>query len=122
MPPKPPKNDSYIEFILEQLAPMGEVSARRMMGGHTLYCDGVVFALIARGALYLKADDENQGMFDARGLPAFRPDEDKPGTMSYYLAPAEALENREELVHWVSAALAAGRRAAQKRPRKKKPS
>lgn len=37
----------YIEFLKEWLAPLGEISARAMFGGHCLYCDGVVFALVA---------------------------------------------------------------------------
>ena len=93
-----------------------------MMGGRTLYCDGVVFALVAAGELYLKADDANRALFVGRGWPAFRPDADKPGTMSYYLVPAGVLENREDLTRWAGEALAAGRRAREKKGRKPKDS
>ncbi len=116
--PKEPAKDGFAEFVLEQLAPLGEVSAKSMMGGKTLYCDGTVFALIARGALYLKADDGNRAAFEEQGWPAFQPDEEKPGTMSYYLVPAGILEGQEELAKWAAEALAAGKRAAGKKRKK----
>ncbi len=116
--PKKPESDSFVEFVLEQLAPLGTITARSMMGGKTLYCDGVIFALIGHGAVYFKADDENRPMFEARGWPAFRPDENAPGTMSYYLVPADVLENRDELACWATEAIAAGRRSAKTKKRK----
>lgn len=117
--PKKPETDTFAEFVLEQLAPLGTITARSMMGGKTLYCDGTIFALIGHGAVYLKADDENRPAFEARGWPAFRPDENAPGTMSYYQVPAGVLENRDELARWASEAVAAGQRSASKKKRKK---
>ena len=80
----------------------------------------MVFALIGHGAVYLKADDENRAKFEARGWPAFRPNPDEPGTMSYYQVPADALENREELARWAAGAIEAGQRAARKKNKAKK--
>ena len=117
--PKKPAHDSYAEFVLEQFAPLGAITTRNMMGGKTLYCDGIVFALIGHGAVYLKADDENRPAFEARGWPAFQPDPNGPGTMSYYLVPADVLENRDELTRWAAGAVAAGQRSARKKKSKK---
>ena len=115
--PKKPGTDSYAEFVLEQLAPLGTITSRNMMGGKTLYCDGTVFALIGHGAVYLKADDQNRPEFERRGWPAFQPDPNAPGTMSYYLVPADVLENRDELAHWAAGAIAAGQRSVKKKKR-----
>ncbi len=117
--PKTPENDSFAEFVLEQLSPLGTITARNMMGGKTLYCDGTVFALIGHGSLYLKADNENRPAFESRGWPAFQPDPNAPGTMSYYLVSADVLENRDELTRWASEAIAAGQRSARKKKPKK---
>ena len=119
---KTPERDTFAEFAVEQLSSLGSITARPMMGGRTLYCDGVVFALIAAGELYLKADDINRSAFVDRGWPAFRPDPEKPGTMSYYLVPANVLEDRGELLRSAEEALAAGRRARVKKERKPKAS
>lgn len=109
------KRNSYLEFVRERLAPLGEITARPMMGGYTLYCDGVVFAIIAREVLHLKADDGNRAEFERVGSRPFQPFPDRPGTMGYYPPPAGFFEDDEEMRRWASGAIAAGRRAAEKR-------
>ncbi|MBI1789944.1 MAG: TfoX/Sxy family protein [Acidobacteria bacterium] len=112
---------SYVEYLVEQLSPLGQITVRAMMGGHTLYCDGVVFALVDDDTVYLKADDKNRPQFEAHGLAAFCPDPAKPQcTMSYHLAPPEIFEDRAALKKWAGGAIEAGRRAKGKRrsPRK----
>ncbi len=118
--PRQPERDTFAEFVAEQLAALGTVTARPMMGGRTLYCDGVVFALVSAGELYLKADDHSRAEFTERGWPAFRPGPEASGTMSYYLVPAGVLENRDELARLAGIALDAGRRASAKKARKPK--
>jgi DNA transformation protein len=105
----------YLDFVLDWLSPLGDISHRAMMGCHVFYCDGVVFAVLAANALYLKADDTTRPRFEARGLAAFRPFADKRASMGYYLAPAEFFEDSEALREWGSAAVAVGRRAQAKR-------
>ena len=95
----------YLEFLHEQLAPLGDITSRKMFGGYCLYCDGVVFALVAEDTLYLKADDGNRPDFEAAGLPAFQPFEDKPTVMQYYLAPPEVFEDDEALHRWAGGAV-----------------
>lgn len=113
----PQKSNPYLEFLVEQMSPLGEITSRSMFGGYCLYCDGTVFALVANQALFLKADDENRGAFDARGLKAFRPFEG-PETMSYYEAPPEIFEDSDAMKHWCGGAVEAGRRAqAKKKPK-----
>jgi DNA transformation protein len=95
-----------------------------MFGGHGLYCNEVFFALVASGAVFLKADDENRPQFEAQGLKAFRPYEDRPETMQYYEAPAEMFEDPDMLKQWAGGAIAAALRAQTKKtkPKKRKPS
>jgi DNA transformation protein len=106
---------------MEQFEPLGEIRARAMFGGHGLYCDEVFFALVASGALFLKADEVNRPEFEAQGLKPFRPFEDKSGVMQYYEAPAEMFEDPLELKRWAGGAIAAGVRQAHAK-NKKKPS
>src|SRR4051794_36662875 len=91
----------YVEFLVDQFAPLGEIPSRAMFGGYTLYCDGTVFALVAGNVLYLKADDENRSPFTARGLRAFKPFDDRDEVMSYYQAPPEIFEDQEAMREWV---------------------
>lgn len=111
----------YLEFLAEQLAPLGKLTARAMMGGHCLYLDGVVFALVADNTLYLKVDGETRGRFEARGLEAFRPFPEQEMVMSYHLAPPEFFDNQDAAVEWGRMAVEAGMRAqAKRKPRGQK--
>lgn len=108
------KSNPYLEFLAEQMEPLGEITWRAMMGGYCLYCDGTVFALVANQALFLKADNENRSAFEARGLQPFRPFEGSM-TMSYYEAPPEIFEDPDAMRQWVGGAVEAGGRAAAKK-------
>jgi len=108
---------SYIEFLIEHLSPLGEITTRRLFGGNSLYCDGTVFALVANDTLYLKADDQNRLEFEASGLGPFHPFGDATKSMGYYQAPAELFEDADALRRWGAGAVAAGRRASVKKPR-----
>jgi DNA transformation protein len=112
--------DTFLEFLLEQLSELGTITVKVMFGGKTLFCDGVVFALIDEGVLFLKADDLNRPVFQARGLPPFKPFKDQPGVMQYYQPPPEVFEDRVALLRWCGEAVGAGRRAAARRNKKKK--
>ncbi len=111
-----------MEYLLELLEPFGEVSARRMFGGYGLYHDDVMFALVASDTLYLKTDDANRSQFEDRGLEPFRYQRkgDRVAVMSYYAAPAEALDDGEALCAWARNALDAALRAARRKAKKKK--
>jgi DNA transformation protein len=113
----------YLEYVLEQLAGLGSVSARRMFGGVGLYSGESFFGLIDDDVLFLRADDVNRPEFVARGMPPFQPFKDKPEfSMSYYQAPADVLEDAEELVRWARASVAvATRQPRKKQPKKKQP-
>ena len=41
----------FIEFIRDELAPLGSITVRNMFGGAAVYCDGQVFALITGDVL-----------------------------------------------------------------------
>lgn len=110
---------TYLEFVTEQLSPLGRITSRAMFGGHCLYCDGIVFALIANDTLYLKVDDTNRPDFERMGLEPFRPFEDQPLVMKYYAAPADLFESVDGLERWGRGAVEAGRRA-QSKPRRGK--
>lgn len=112
--------DGYVEFVLEQLAPMGEITTRSMFGGHCIYCDGIVFALIGHNVLYLKADEINRPDFVNMRLAPFQPFEGKSAVMSYYTAPPEIFEDPDAMKRWIGSAVDAGRRArTRKKPKSK---
>ena len=113
--------ETYLDFLMEQFSLMGEISRRSMFGGHTLYCDGMPFALVASNAVYLKADGHNRPEFEARGLRPFRPFEKSTSVMQYYETPPEVFEDPNSLRHWAGGAIAAGQRARAKSTQARRP-
>lgn len=91
----------YAEYLREVFEEFGPVTVRRMFGGYGVYSEGVMFALVADDTLYLKADEQNRADFEQRGLPPFEYDKGgKVVKLSYYLAPDDILEDREEAARW----------------------
>lgn len=114
-----PVSSEFIDFLLESLAPLGPVEAKRMFGGAGLYCDGVMFALIADEAVYLKADDKTSSAYVEEGLEPFTYHGKKnPVQMSYWRIPERLLDDSDEFVAWAEIAL--GVAAAGARPKTKK--
>ena len=104
-----PVTDEYLDYICDQLSLWGEIRVRKMFGGAGLYCEGLMFALVADNELYFKVDDSNRIDYERSGSSAFKPYADKPTRMSYYRVPDDVLENPEELAGWADKALAVQR-------------
>ena len=49
-----PCTDDYIQYVLEQLSPAGDVSVRKMFGEYGFYMDGKVMGLICDNQVFLK--------------------------------------------------------------------
>jgi DNA transformation protein and related proteins len=110
-------DSELVAHCLELLAPLGRVRARRMFGGHGLYCDDLFFALIARDRLYLKADGHTQATFAAAGCEPFvYSARSGATTMGYWTVPAEAMESPALMQPWARQALAAALRARAAKP------
>jgi DNA transformation protein len=109
-------SEEFLDYVIDQLAGWGEVSARKMFGGAGLYCDGVMFGLIADDVAYLKVDDSNREDFVRSGSSAFNPypEKAKSAVMPYYEIPADVLEDRQLLSQWAARALAVARKKKKK--------
>ena len=44
----------FVEFVVDQIQSAGAITCRQMFGGHTLYCEGKVVALICDNQLFVK--------------------------------------------------------------------
>ena len=111
---------NFATYTVELLGAAGRVTARRMFGGYGLYCDGVMFALIAEDVLYLKADDVNRPDLERVGSAPFTYEARGRRTIiAYWRAPDEAMESRELMAPWARSALAAALRAKAARPKAK---
>ena len=119
------------ERIVEMFAAFGPVVPRRMFSGFGVFADGTMFALVARGTLYLKADRQTIAAFETEGQGPFTyAIKGSKGTkgrnggqrsiMSYWRAPDRLYDDPDELAAWARDALAAAHRSARKTPRRKR--
>ena len=104
----------FIAFITEQLGGLGPVRAKRMFGGAGVYCDGVMFALIANDTLYFKADGANQGDFEAEGMTPFTyaTKDGRNTVMSYWKVPERLFDDSDDMLRFARDAMAAAQRAS----------
>ena len=97
-------------FALELFEDLGNVTARAMMGGLTLYADGLIFAIIsADERIYIKASGALADAMAEAGSEKFtyeRPGR-KTGQMGYWTLPDAALDDPEDACAWARRSLAA---------------
>jgi DNA transformation protein len=106
----------FVIYVVDMMQTIGPVSAKPMFGGHGVFLEGLMFALISNSVLYLKADKESEGEFKEIGLGPFTyHKKGKEYSMSYFPAPEETLEDTEEMKIWANKAYAAALRAADRK-------
>lgn len=110
--------DPFHDYVVDLFAPMGPVSVRRMFGGAGVYADGVMFALLAEGRVYLKTDAGFREALEAAGSEPFiwtRPSDGRTSDMGYLSLPEDASDDPELASDWGRRALAVARAAKSKK-------
>ena len=104
-------DNSFKEFVLDQLNALPDVRARAMFGAHGLSQGELFFGILDEGRLFFKTDAQSQADYVARGMAPFTYEsKERVLTMSYHEVPPDVLENAPELVAWAQRAIqAAGR-------------
>lgn len=112
----------FLDHVLEMMRPAGRVELRAMFGGHGVYVDGLIVAIVIDDLVYLKSDDDSAQAFEAKSLPAFEyaTKDGRRVLTSYRLAPDEALESAEAMREWLRLAQEAALRARAAKPAKAK--
>lgn len=108
---------SFLNLLDELFGPVGGVTRKRMFGGHGLFRDGLMVALVADDTLYLKVDDGNRADFEAEGSAPFSyGTKDGARTItSYWRAPERLYDEPETFGAFAEGAFAAARRGAVKK-------
>jgi len=111
-------DDSFKEFVLDQLSALPEVRSRAMFGAHGLYAGEHFFGIVDEGRLFFKTDARSQADYTARGMGPFTYESrGKKMTMSYHEVPPDVLEQPQELAEWARKAI--GIAASSKKPAKR---
>ena len=120
------------EFIRDLFAAFGPVTVRRMFSGAGIFADGLMFGLVIRDVIYLKADDASIADFEREGCAPFTYTRGKASgrpsqhALPYWRLPERLYDDPDELAVWAKRAFAAAERknfaphARSKRKRSKK--
>jgi len=111
-------SESFLTFVLEQLAGLRAVSSRRMFGGVGLYSGETFFAVIDNDTLFFKVDDATRPKYIKRRMGPFRPMPDMPPMTGYYQVPPGVLEDGDAMTVWGKEAVAVGEKAPKKKVRR----
>jgi DNA transformation protein len=116
-----PSDPSFVAHVLDLVGLVGPVSARAMFGGHGVYAEGVMFALLDDGELFLKTDELTRARFVEAGCrqwlyvnKAVRME-----NTGYFRPPDDAHEDPEAMAPWARLALEAALRAHAERVARK---
>ena len=102
------------ERIEELFEGLGPVSIRKLFGGKGIYFDGVIVAIVLRGELLLKADEQSAPDFEAAGCKQWTYTGSRHGklvSMPYWTVPDGALDEPDEMKPWAEKAYEAAKRA-----------
>jgi DNA transformation protein len=98
------KDESFKDFVLDQLTGMDNVEARRMFGGYGLYHDETFVGIVQKGKLFFKINESTVGEYRKRKMKPFRPNP-KQTLKSYYQVPGDVIEDADELRQWAERAI-----------------
>ncbi|MBS0567953.1 MAG: TfoX/Sxy family protein [Proteobacteria bacterium] len=105
-----------VDYILEQIAAAGAVSARRMFGEWGLYCDGRLVALVCDDRLLVKPTEAGRAFIGEVELA-----QPYPQAKPWYLVAEEQWDERDWLARLIAITAAQLRLPLPKPPRKRKP-
>jgi DNA transformation protein len=119
------------DFIRDLFAPFGPVMVKRMFSGAGIFRDGLMFGLIIRDVIYLKADEICIANFEREGCGPFTYTRGKSKgqptqhALPYWRLPERLYDDPDELAAWARQAFDVAQRkklAPRKRatPRRKK--
>ena len=128
--------DPLRDLLLDALAPLGPIAARRFFSGTGFTYDGTFFAMVILGTVYMRVGDGNRPRYEAAGSRPFSYATRKGRVTvgAFYTLPEALLDDEEELRVWarqsIAAALAAKKpkqpkarkKVARKEPVSRKPS
>jgi len=99
-------DDSFKEFVLDQLHVLPGLRAKAMFGAHGLYSENHFFAILDEGRLFFKTNEQSQTEYIARGMGPFTYQlKGKTMSMSYHEVPPDVLEQPQELTAWARRAI-----------------
>lgn len=100
-------NQGFIDFIVDTLSPIGEITVGRMFGGKLLKCRGKQLGAIWGDVLWFRIPESLQAKYAEHGSKPFEyTKKDKMVIVkAYWSTPEDLLDDPHELVAWAEEVL-----------------
>ena len=98
------EDDTFVEYVCDQLGSIDGISHRAMFGGHGLYCGSTFFGIAYRSKLYFKTNEETRAKYVAWEMGPFQPNA-KQRLNSYYEAPPDCIDDATALTELAEEAI-----------------
>ena len=93
------KSSIVAEDLQQRLTMLGDIRSKKMFGGHGVFEEDKMFALIdSKGKVFFKVDESNRSTYESAGS-------EKHARMPYYSVPEEVLANNDSLEEWAQASI-----------------
>ena len=116
-------SSEFVEFIKEQLAPLGELATTRFFGGIGLTANGTQFGMLMDNSAYFVVDDTTRPTYKKMGSNCFSYIT-KKGIVNvnrYFEVPAQALEEPSQLLALAIESMAVAKRTSTAKIKKPNP-
>ena len=97
-------DDSFIEYVCDQLPDIDAVMYKPMFGGFGLYSGSVFFGIVYDGRLYFKTDETTRARYLEWESAPFQPNA-KQTLKSYYEVPGDLIETADDLTELADQAI-----------------
>lgn len=110
------------DYLIDLFSEFGPIVLRRMFSGYGITADGVNFAMALRAGVIFRVDEITIPRYDAEGAKPFQYETRNKTVVvkSYRHLPERLYDDPEELAVWAREAVAAAKRAAVKKPARKR--
>ena len=91
--------DSFLDYVLEQLATIDGLHSRAMFGGYGIYCAEQFFGIVHDGRLYFKIHPDTIDDYLHHHAAVFTPSK-KQILKNYREVPVDVFEDAAQLLVW----------------------
>lgn len=100
----------------KNLSTLGEIGYRPLFGGYSLFVNGVIFAMVSEGELYLRACEQCTDYFTKKSAPTLQYfKRGQPIQLNYFQVDEELWQDKNQLIQLSTSALRSARRERKQR-------
>jgi DNA transformation protein len=117
-------SSEFVEFIKEQLAPLGELVTARFFGGIGLSVDGTQFGMLMDNSAYFVVDDTTRSIYQKMGSNSFSyiTKNGRVKVNRYFEVPSQALDEPAQLLVLAIESITVAKRTSEAKGKKSKTS